>query len=157
MKLSDTWTLWYTEQDLDKSNWNVAKYKKIKDINTVDDFWTMISEIPDHRWIDGMYFIMRKGIQPTWEAPENKGGGSWCFRVPKIYAYFSWIELSMLLCGGILMPSQASEINGISISPKNNTVTVKIWNSDKQLSSNKEIPTILEFISPESVLYKSHY
>jgi translation initiation factor 4E len=157
MNLSDTWTLWYTEQDLDKSSWNLTSYKKVKDINTVDDYWTMISEIPEHRWIDGMYFIMREGIQPTWEAPENKNGGSWCFRVPKIYAYFSWIELSMLLCGGTLMPKFSEEINGISISPKNNTVTIKIWNSNKAHSSGKEIPNILEFISPESVLYKANF
>jgi hypothetical protein len=157
MNLTDTWTLWFTEQDLDKSNWSVQSYKKIKDITTVKEYWDMFIDIPEHRWIDGMYFLMRKGVQPTWEAPENKGGGSWCFRVPKIYAYFSWIELSMMLCGATLIPSYTEEIMGISISPKNNTVTIKIWNSDKRHSSSKEIPNILEFISPESVLYKAHH
>ena len=157
MKLSDTWTLWYTEQDLDKDSWSLKSYKTVRDISTVEEFWNMIVEIPEHRWIDGMYFLMRKGIQPTWEAPENKNGGSWCFRVPKIYAYISWIELAIMLCGSTLMPKYHSGLNGISISPKNNTVTIKIWNNDKNNHSSSQIPNILDFINPECVLYKAHY
>ena len=51
-----------------------------------------------------------------------------------------------------------SSSNGTTIvSASNNTVTIKIWNSNKAHSSSKEIPNILEFISPESVLYKANF
>jgi hypothetical protein len=156
MKLPTTWTLWYTEQDLDKYSWKLTNYRKIRDISTVQDFWDMIQSIPENRWVNGMYFLMREGVYPMWEDKANVNGGSYSFRIPKIYAYMSWIELAIQLLGDTLMPSHRGVLNGISISPKNNTVTVKIWNNDKRYNETDEIPEIYNFIGKEVVLYKPH-
>jgi hypothetical protein len=156
MKLPTTWTLWYTEQDLDKYSWKLTNYRKIRDVSTVQDFWDMIQSIPENRWVNGMYFLMREGVYPMWEDKANVNGGSYSFRIPKIYAYMSWIELAIQLLGDTLMPSHRGVLNGISISPKNNTVTVKIWNNDKRYNETDEIPEIYNFIGKEVVLYKPH-
>ena len=157
MELQNTWTLWYTEQDLDKYNWKLSNYKKLATIKTVQDFWKAIVSVPEHRWIDGMYFLMKDDILPTWESADNKNGQSMNFRVPKIYAFVSWVELAMQLVGENLMPSTKWNINGISISPKNNTVTIKIWTRDKSVKDVSEIPTILDFINSENVLLRPYY
>lgn len=157
MELPNIWTLWFTEQDLDKYNWKLSNYKRLATIRTVEEFWQAIHSIPEHRWIEGMYFLMKGDILPTWESPDNRNGQSMNFRVPKIYAYVSWIELAMQLLGGTLMPATQSNLNGISISPKNNTVTIKIWTRDKAIQDTKEIPTILDFISKDNVLLRPYY
>ena len=44
-----------------------------------------------------MFFIMREGIEPFWEDPQNVNGGCWSFKISKGNIKKYWTELSIYL------------------------------------------------------------
>ena len=84
-----------------------------------------------------LYFF-REGIEPTWEDINNRNGGTCSFKTDMNYynkdnTYvipFSKFLLYKVL--GESLISNYKDINGFSISPKNNWAIVKIWNKDSQ-------------------------
>ena len=107
---------------------------------------------------NGMFFIMKEDIFPTWEYPENREGCSISFKVPASLLKNSWdLLVTKTLTGDILKnKDKYNEINGISISPKKEFNILKIWlrNSDKNYETFiNEYPPY--FIKSKSV-FKKH-
>ena len=73
-KLKYDWVLWYFDPRM--KDWSLINYKKIADITTPQQFWTIVSAIPKDAWECGYFFFMRRGFRPIWEVPENENGGS---------------------------------------------------------------------------------
>lgn len=139
-KLNDVWCFWHHN---DNDQWDRDSYRKILEFGTVEDFWGLYNYIPSV--VNGMFFLMRKQrnghlIAPSWEDPVNRNGGSWSFKVYKVDADNAWLGLSMYLIGETLC-SDPLDLVGISISPKKQFVTIRVWNID----SNKKDQYVTDF------------
>lgn len=141
---NNTWVLWSHEiNDLDYS---LRSYKVCWETNNMNTFLENMDKIVEEDWSKKMYFFMRKGITPRYEDQKNTKGGSWSFRVNKNFCYTSWFSLCLQCMGECLIEnlSDMKQINGISLSPKNNTTTIRIWNSinNDKLKLQYQIPNI---------------
>ena len=69
-----------------------------------------------------MLFLMRDGIQPTWEDEKNRKGGCFSYKVANKFVTTAWKQLSYTLMGETLTKdiNLRPTINGITISPKKN-------------------------------------
>ena len=138
--LSDKWTLWaHLPHDTD---WTLKSYKKIFDFETVEQAITLTETLPEKLIKNCMLFIMRDGIQPTWEDERNASGGCFSYKINNKHVKESWSALTYRLAGETITndPSLSKIINGITISPKKNFCIIKIWTGTctikrRQLSS----------------------
>lgn len=112
------------------NDWNISSYKKIQDIGSVKEFWSIQKAFENHIH-NGMFFLMREHIFPCWDDPLNKDGGCLSIKVIKQDVEFFWKELSICLLGETLLVDEKSKyfdhVNGISTSPKKNFCIIKIW------------------------------
>ena len=67
-----------------------------------------------------MFFIMKEGIIPTWEDPQNRNGGCFSYKITNKYVYDVWKKLTYLLVGNSISTNDSfnNSITGITISPK---------------------------------------
>ena len=153
-ELNDTWTLWaHLPHDID---WSVTSYKEILTLNTVEDALMLFENLPDILVKNCMLFLMRKGIQPTWEDEHNKYGGCFSYKINNRNVTYSWKNLSYVLLGETLTTHELSKyINGITISPKKNFCIIKIWLSTCD-NNNPEIITEIDGLARHGCLFKRH-
>ena len=79
-KLNSKWTLWaHLPHDTD---WSLKSYIKIMNIETVDETVALYKNIPDNMIKNCMLFMMRDGINPTWEEEKNSNGGCFSYKIP---------------------------------------------------------------------------
>ena len=155
-KLNDRWVLWF-HNPVD-NDWSIDSYRQICSINTIEEFWELMSYLNGNHISNSMFFLMRKGIKPIWEDEFNENGGCWSFKISKRDVYKAWIELSIALLGEIITldAKESCHINGISISPKKAFSIIKIWNRDSKKSNNSMLSKKIPFIFLNSSIYKGH-
>ena len=154
-KLNGRWVLWaHLPHDTD---WSVRSYKTIFEFSTVEEACALIANIPDAMIQNCMLFIMRQGIDPLWEHPRNRKGGSFSYKVATSRTPDSWRELVIRLVGEtITKTSQIGDtINGVTISPKRNFCIMKIWLSGCT-HQNPKIISPMQNIQPVGCLFKRH-
>lgn len=134
------WVLW--SHEINDEDYSLKSYRIIWDTNNMLDFLEKVARFTEDDWSSKMFFFMRKGITPRYEDPKNNKGGSWSFRVNKNYCYTSWFSLCLQCMGECLLDSwdDMKSINGISLSPKNNTTTVRIWTSQPNSNIRMQYP-----------------
>ena len=152
-KLPSQWTLWFHSPT--ESGWDITSYKKVYEIQTLDDFWQVYNRMTNTIVENGMFFLMRGTIFPMWEDTKNKNGGCWSFKIYKKYIPNTWIDLSIHTVAETVC-SNSKLITGISISPKKSFSIIKIWNSDANKNSNKLLTDKIEHMVINECLYKSH-
>ena len=155
-ELADSWTLWaHLPHDTD---WSLSSYRKILTFNSVEGAISITETLPHKMLRNCMLFLMRDGIQPTWEDERNRKGGSFSYKVSNKVVPATWRDLTYRLVGETLTttPAISREINGITISPKKNFCVVKVWMS----SCSKQDPMIIketgQGIAPAGCLFKKH-
>ena len=75
--LYDKWVLWaHLPHDTD---WSLKSYNKIIELTSVERVISCMNTVPPQMVKNCMLFLMRKGINPTWEDPRNMNGG--CFHL----------------------------------------------------------------------------
>ncbi len=126
--LNSKWIIYYHENANKK--WNLNSYIKLTEIETIETFWKFFNNLPDLK--NGSFYIMRNNINPMWEDPLNKDGGSWNFftNSKDINKYFETLSIYLL---GETICNLPEEINGISITAKKVNFSVKIWNKNHKL------------------------
>lgn len=157
-KFQHPWVLWYF--DPRNKDWNLSNYKKVADITTPQQFWSVINVIPREAIECGYFFFMRKGFRPIWEVPENEHGGSWSKKVSTKDIYEIAIELmvySMASSEGIML-SRSDTLVGFSTSPKGEFNIVKIWNNTTSVNNAKTYlnPALPHFPITDDVVYTAH-
>ena len=155
-KLNNPWILWF--HSVDDNNWNNDSYKNLMKIDDLHDLKVLTDTIDNISLQNGMFFIMKENIFPTWEHMENREGCSISFKIPASFLKDNWNLLVIkTLTGDILKDkNKHDEINGISISPKKEFNILKIWlknNISKYEEFIKEYPPY--FIKSKSV-YRKH-
>lgn len=120
-------TLW--AHDLQNKNWKPESYTNVCTINNISDMWRVINNF-DKLGVTKMHlFLMRYNIEPRWEDINNRDGGVCTFKTD-ISKYKSIVkDISLKFMTNNLCDDN-EDINGISISPKNNWMVIKIWNKN---------------------------
>jgi hypothetical protein len=157
-KLQTTWVLWYF--DPRNKDWSLSNYKKVADISTPQQLWSIVSSIPKEAWECGYFFFMKQGFRPIWEVPENENGGSWSKKVRTSELVEIAIELMVYCSAGAegIMISRPETLVGFSTSPKGEFNVVKIWNSNSAISSAKTVlnHSMPRFPITDEVVYTAH-
>ena len=118
IQIEPQYVLWC--HDLNNEKWNIDSYIKICDIGNAKEFWEVYNYFGKMKYLKNYHmFVMKKGIDPIWEHEENRNGGFCSFRVPENDVLKSWEYVSANMICGCLVDDE-TDINGVSMSPKNN-------------------------------------
>lgn len=153
-KFTQPWILWYHHE---RNNWSINGYKKIIEINTIQDFWKLYNTWDKIGGVNNKhYFLMRENVHPIWEDDNNIKGGCWSFKVSESESKHLWEDLSKYIITENIT-QKPEEITGISICLKKNSFSViKIWNKN---SSNNSLSLINENILKKwgtDIIYIAH-
>ena len=153
--LIDKWVLWAHLPH--NTDWSLKSYIKIQELSTVEDVIKITNAIPEKMVKNCMLFLMRKGINPTWEDPKNMDGGCFSFKVINKFVPNIWKSLFCAVSGETLMkdPKNNNFINGITISPKKNFCVIKVWMSTCEFH-DPDILIDIKNLSKEGCLFKKH-
>mgnify|MGYP001272490506 CR=1 FL=1 len=152
--LSDSWTYWvHLPND---TNWSLSGYKEILTFNTAEEAILLNDCIGEELIKHCMIFLMKKNINPMWEAPKNRNGGSFSYKISNKNVYKIWKRIYFMLIGKTLVCETIySKINGITLSPKKNFCILKIWLSDCN-HKNPDIIKHIEGLNQNGCLFKKH-
>lgn len=153
-KFSCKYVLW--AHDIHNKNWDIDSYKKVAEIDNVSTFWRIFNNL-DKLGIRFMHlFLMKDGITPIWEDPNNRDGGVCSLRLELEKAHDIFEDLNIRMICQILN-DEPNDINGVSMSPKNSWVIIKIWNKDSRndlsLTMSKDV---LERYADLSIKYRAN-
>lgn len=153
--LSDKWILWaHLPHDTD---WSLKSYIKIIELNSVEKVISLCNSIPEKMIKNCMLFLMRKGINPTWEDTKNCKGGCFSFKVINKNVYTVWNDCIKAITGGSVSDNHNfyNCITGITISPKKSFCILKFWMTNLQYQNPKEIKET-NGLSSHGCLFKKH-
>lgn len=154
-KLHDTWVLWF--HDPDNKNYSVESYTKVADIQTPQQFWTVVDSIPKEAWEVGMFFFMRYGFKPLWDCSENENGGAWSKKIENGLVHSTFIDLMIHCITNSLLVHRKETLVGVTISPKGPFSIIKIWNTTTSVSDPNFICNkMLNFKIADDVTYTPH-
>lgn len=133
--LNDSWCLYF--HDPNDTHWGKTSFVRITDMSSIETFWG-VHGIMSSKLHLGMFFLMREGIFPLWEEPDNRQGGYLSLKIPKNRVAHVWTELCGLVLGEVILREPArtekwNQINGISVSPKKSFSIIKIWLRSKDM------------------------
>lgn len=147
------WILW--ARDPRSLDWSIESYKNIYTIKNVSDFWSLFDNIYLFDLAKYDIFIMREGINPTWEDPNNMNGGSCSFRIELKNVNPMWELLSLYMMNENLIQN-SDNITGLSFCTKNNWIIIKIWNTKAGDFSDQLHKDIKKKTSDVSIRYTPH-
>ncbi len=153
--LHESWNLWaHLPQDKD---WSMNSYKFLSKINTVEDAIVRSNLLPDLFIKHCMIFIMKDGIKPVWEDNNNVKGGAFSYKVSNKNVPTIWRELTYALVGNTISTDEkfVKNINGITISPKNNFCVIKIWTKTCDCQ-NPQMVNSVSGLTSKGCLFKQH-
>ena len=153
--LSDSWTLWaHLPHD---TNWDVNSYSKISTVTTLEEIIALTEKLPSKLIENCMLFLMKTGINPTWEDKRNSKGGCFSFKVVNKHVVNVWNTLLQIITGETISSNNdfIKKVNGITISPKKAFCILKIWMSDVEYQNPKLIIPI-EGLAMHGCLFKKH-
>ncbi len=154
-ELHDKWVLWaHLPHDTD---WSLTSYIKLTELSNMEQVISLYNCVPALMIRNCMLFLMRKGINPTWEDPKNANGGCFSFKVNNKNVPRVWTDLSYVLTGETVSnnPKFQSNITGITISPKKSFCILKIWMHDLEYQSPRII-TDIEGLTVTGCIFKKH-
>lgn len=152
--LPHTWVLWY--HDPNNSDYSLESYIKVLEIQTPADFWTIVEAISMESWNSGMFFLMREGYRPLWDAPENDKGGAWSKKVDASDTHNVFVDCMVHAIAEKMLKSNNDTIVGVTLSPKGQFHIIKIWNTITSVSDRKLFAPTLKMKLGDDIVYKPH-
>ena len=152
--LNNKWVLWF--HSLKNPNWDNKSYIKVIEIKTLLDYKLLDDVLRINHLQNGMFFLMKNDIFPTWEDPKNRLGGCISFKYDNNILK-EWLK-TLLLCvtNNLFKKNNIDEINGLSIAPKKEFNIVKIWIKDDTKDHKKLVREYEPFIKLDKCIYKKH-
>ena len=155
-KLSNNWTLWgHLPHNID---WTIKSFDNIYTFTTVEETIAVTETLPAILVENCMLFIMKTGINPTWEDPQNCNGGCFSYKVLNKNVYKVWKELTYVLVGSSIS-SNVNFVNcvtGITISPKKSFCIIKIWMTDCKNQNPSIVTTDIKGLTTQGCIFKKH-
>jgi len=152
--LSHNFVLWC--HDIYNKDWSLQGYQSLCTITNVSEFWQLFNNLNKLGYKMNNFFLMKEGIDPTWEHEKNRNGGICSLKTDISDALNMYEELcSYMVCNSLT--DCPSDITGISFSPKNNWAIIKIWNSSKLNDLSVTLNTeLLGKYKDNSIKYKEN-
>lgn len=132
-QLNSAWSIYH--HTFSNNDWTIASYDKLCTVTTIEEYWQFMNNLPN--LTNGMLFIMRGDIHPMWEDPQNKSGGAWTLFISNNQLESYLINISAYMVCEKLLTSKNDDINGLSITPKQKSYSIKIWNKTSEYASIK--------------------
>lgn len=151
--IKNEWDLWF--HSIKDTKWGKSSYNNIYTIKNYLDFKVLDDVFKQNHYQNGMFFVMKSGIFPNWEDPENRLGGCLSFKVKSCNVIDCWNKLLINCISEDSMEDLNDKINGISISPKKEFNIIKVWFSEKDIDY-KNIFREYSDLNIENSLYKAH-
>lgn len=152
------YVLWAHNNSKNKEDWTIESFDQVAVIGNVSEFWKLFNNFNKFDYINKHYFLMKEGVIPLWEHPSNKNGGICSFKSKIIDSINMLVFLATMMALGRIT-DDADDINGVSMSPHNNCIIVKIWNKNAE-NNIKELmsPNIINKYQNEdiSIQYKKN-
>lgn len=148
------WTLWY--HDPENHDYSLASYVQVAEVGTPAEFWSVVDSIPKESWDCGMFFFMRKGVRPIWDAPENERGGAWSKKVDAADAQTIFTDMMVYCVANLLLMQHKDILQGITLSPKGAFHIIKIWNSTSTYHDRKLLNPGMKLKIADDVTYTPH-
>jgi Eukaryotic initiation factor 4E len=152
--LPHTWVLWY--HDPNNSDYSLQSYIRILEIRTLGDFWNIIETITLDAWNSGMFFFMKDGFRPLWDALENDRGGAWSKKVDAADTHSVFVDCMVHCVASSLLTRHNETIVGVTLSPKGPFHIIKIWNTTTTVSDWRLFKTSLKMKVGSDIAYKAH-
>jgi len=138
--LQNAWSFWH---DKFKGPQTAEEYAsslhELCSFDTVQSFWECFNSLPSVTKLQpkSSYHLMKKGVKPIWEDPENQKGGFWTIRISKEDTEAAWKELVLASIGEQFAPvlQDGDDITGVTVSIRGYDNIVQLWN--KQADANK--------------------
>jgi hypothetical protein len=154
-KLQYCWILWY--HDPISNDYSIESYVKIADVSTPQQFWSVVDSISKEAWESGMFFFMRRGFPPLWDAAENQAGGAWSKKIEASTVHNTLIDIMVHCITNELLVNRKETLVGITVSPKGPSSIIKIWNTTTSVSDMAYIqPNMAYFPIGDDVTYTAH-
>ena len=155
-KTNFEWNLWY--HSITDDNWKKNSYKKVMTIKDLCDYYFLKCNYERQHLQNGMFFIMKGNIFPTWEDPENRLGGCISYKILSENILDAWNKLFLhLICEKITENKDlTNEINGISIAPKKEFNIIKIWVRNDTNNYKDILSDIDPYFKLEDSIYRKH-
>jgi hypothetical protein len=151
-KLNNKWTLWY--HSLKNKNWDNKSYVKVIELNTLLDYKLLEDIMRINHLQNGMFFLMKNDIFPTWEDPKNRMGGCISFKYDNNILN-EWLKV-LLLCITDNLSDYNKEINGLSISPKKEFNILKVWIKNDSNDYKILVKQYEPYMKLDKCVYKKH-
>ncbi len=154
--LTDHWCLWaHLPHD---TNWNNDSYKKVYTMKTVEETIAVTETLPAILITNCMLFLMKDGINPTWEDKKNRKGGCFSYKISNTDVYNVWKKLTYVLVGNTISKQQSfvNGVNGITISPKKNFCIIKIWMANCDNQNPAIVTSDIDGLISKGCLFKKH-
>lgn len=154
--LSETWCLWaHLPHDTD---WSLKSYRNIYTLSNIEETIAIMETLPETLVKNCMLFLMREGINPTWEDPRNRQGGCFSYKVSNKHVCNVWKELIYVLVGNSISNNDdfVANVSGVTISPKKNFCIIKIWMSTCAYQNPGIITDEIVNFSSSGSLFKKH-
>ena len=152
--LSQTWVLWY--HDPNNSDYSLDSYIKILTFTTATEFWSVVEAISSEAWNSGMFFLMRDGIRPLWDAPENDKGGAWSKKVDASETHAVFVDCMVHCLADRFLKTNNEVVAGVTLSPKGHFHIIKIWNTTATVSDRRLFNPSLKMKLGDDIAYKAH-
>lgn len=154
--LSKNWTLWAHLPH--NTDWTLKSYIPISTFTTIEQTIGVTETLPPVLVENCMLFIMKEGIKPIWEDPNNRNGGSFSYKVLNKNVYKVWKDLTYIIVGGTISKHQGfvNCVTGITISPKKSFCIIKIWMADCKNQNPEIVTDDIKGLSPQGCLFKKH-
>ncbi len=154
-RLSSVWTVW--AHDKEDENFTKSSYKKCYTITTIEDMWRFFNNIQD--FSRHQLYFMRNNIQPKYECPENKNGGSCSVCVQHSGQVKNVLEscIVRLISEQFLPARYCHQITGLYMAPKLHGALIKLWFTDYNWLMQYSYLINLQNIQPITApRYKKH-
>lgn len=152
--LPQTWVLWY--HDPNNADYSLESYIHIASITCATDFWTLVEGISQEAWNSGMFFFMREGIRPLWDAPENDKGGAWSKKVDAADTHTVFVDCMVHCMANKMLKANNDCIAGVTLSPKGQFHIIKVWNTTTSVSDRRLFSPSLKMKLGDDIAYKAH-
>ena len=153
-KLKNKWTLWY--HSINNKSWTNDSYVKVIELRTLLDYKLLENIFRINHLQNGMFFIMKNNIFPTWEDPNNRLGGCISFKYDNNILKEFLKLLLLCITNNLSTKENIKEINGLSISPKKEFNIVKIWTKNYDKNYNEIVKEYEPFVKYDKCIYKKH-
>ena len=153
-KLKNKWTLWY--HSINNKSWTNESYVKVIELRTLLDYKLLENIFRINHLQNGMFFIMKNNIFPTWEDPHNRLGGCISFKYDNNILKEFLKLLLLCITNNLSTKENINEINGLSIAPKKEFNIVKIWTKNNDKNYNEIVKEYEPFVKYDKCIYKKH-